>query len=269
MCIFYVVCVLYILGSNVSEMPHVLGLVFKGAFTTQAAAGGFLGVTIAQAMRFGFARSVFSNEASWGTSPMIHATAETEHPIKQGVLGSFKVFVDTISICYMTASVITIIRYYTSGLTGATLTLSAFESVMGRNARVLLALAIFLFGFTTITGWYTYFEVIMDHAISDNNKVKPIIMKFLKLLYPIPGFLVVVVTVIYGGTPDEIWTFGDFISVIPTFINVFALLLMSKKFFELLKDYKARYLSIGKIDPNFKLFYEDVVKEKKEKIISE
>lgn len=111
----------------------------------------------------------------------------------------------------------------------------------------------------------TYFEVIMDHAISDNNKVKPIIMKFLKLLYPIPGFLVVVVTVIYGGTPAEIWTFGDFTSVIPTFINAFALLLMSKKFFELLKDYKARYLSIGKIDPNFKLFYEDVVKEKKEK----
>ncbi|GAA0675010.1 alanine/glycine:cation symporter family protein [Clostridium cadaveris] len=269
MCVFYVGCVLYILGSNISEIPHVLGLVFKGAFTTQAAAGGFLGATVAQAMRYGFSRSVFSNEAGWGTSPMIHATAETDHPIKQGILGAFEVFMDTIVICSMTAFVIIITGYYTSGLTGATLTLSAFESVMGRNARVLLALSIFLFGLTTITGWYTYFEVIMDHAISDSNKFKSIIMKLLKLLYPIPGFLVVVVTVIYGGTPAEIWTFGDFTSVIPTFINVFALLLMSKKFFELLKDYKARYLGIGKVDANFKLFYEDVVKENGEKVASE
>lgn len=262
MCVFYIVCSLYIIFSNISELPHVFKMIFKGAFTAQAATGGFVGATVAQAMRLGFARSVFSNEAGWGTSPMIHATAETDHPIKQGILGAFEVFTDTIVICTMTAIVIIITGYWSSGLAGANLTLTAFESVMGYGARVVLALSIFLFGLTTITGWYTYFEIIVDHAISDSSKIKDKILFLLKAFYPIPGFIVVLITVLYGGTPVEIWTFADFTTVIPTFINLFVILIIGGKFIELLDDYKARYLGIGKVDPNFKLFYEDKQKAK-------
>ncbi len=260
MCIFYVGCSLFIIISNLSALPGVFAMIFKSAFTARAASGGFLGATVATAMRYGFARSVFSNEAGWGTSPMIHATASTNHPIKQGLLGAFEVFMDTIVVCTMTAIVVMITGFWDSGMTGANLTLTAFESVMGYGARVAVALSIFLFGLTTITGWYTYFEVLVDHALPDELNSKKRLLFLLRVFYPIPGFIIVLITVFYGGTPAQIWTFADFTTVIPTFINVFLLLVIGKKFLELLDDYKARYLGIGKVDPNFKLFYEDTTK---------
>jgi AGCS family alanine or glycine:cation symporter len=260
MCIFYVGCALFIIALNITAIPNTFALIFKGAFTTQAATGGFAGATVATAMRFGFARSVYSNEAGWGTSPMVHATAGTNHPIKQGMLGAFEVFVDTMVVCSMTAIVVITTGFWNSGLTGANLTLTAFESVMGGGARIAIAVSIFLFGLTTITGWYTYFEAIIDHAISDDVKSKKTILYFVKMFYPIPAFILVVLTVYTGGTPAQLWTFADFATVIPTFINVFVLLIIGKKFFELLDDYKARYLGVGKVDPNFKLFYEDTLK---------
>ncbi len=260
MCIFYVGCALFIICANITDIPNTFALIFKGAFTTQAASGGFAGATVATAMRFGFARSVYSNEAGWGTSPMVHATAATNHPIKQGMLGSFEVFVDTLVVCTMTAIVVITTGHWNSGLSGADLTLTAFESVIGSGARIAIAVSIFLFGLTTITGWYTYFEAIIDHAISDDVKSKKTILYVMKMFYPIPAFILVLITVFTGGTPAQLWTFADFATVIPTFINVFVLLIIGKKFLELLKDYKARYLGIGTVDPNFKLFYEDTLK---------
>ena len=82
MCSFYVIGCLIILIKNVAAIPEAFGLIFKGAFTAQAATGGFLGAGVATAMRLGFARSVYSNEAGWGTSPMVHASAKTDHPVK-------------------------------------------------------------------------------------------------------------------------------------------------------------------------------------------
>lgn len=266
MCVFYIISSIYIIFSNYTEIPKVFGMIFKGAFTAQAATGGFAGATVAKAMRFGFARSVFSNEAGWGTSPMIHATSSTDHPVKQGMLGAFEVFVDTIVICSLTAIVVIITGFWNSGLMGATLTLTAFESVMGYGARVVLTLSIFLFGITTITGWYTYFEILVDHAISDDSKIKTKALTLLKVFYPIPGFLIVLITVLKGGTPAEIWTFADFTTVIPTFINLFVLFAIGGKFIELLNDYKARYLGLGKVDPDFKLFYEETQKSSNKSI---
>ena len=84
----YIVGSLAILVVNFDKLPETFGLIFKGAFTTQAAVGGFMGAGVATAMRLGFARSVYSNEAGWGTSPMIHASAKTDHPVKQGLMGA-------------------------------------------------------------------------------------------------------------------------------------------------------------------------------------
>ena len=232
------------------------------------AIGGTVGVSnmsgVATAMRLGFARSVYSNEAGWGTSPMIHASAKTDHPVKQGLMGAFEVFADTIVVCSMTGLVVITTGYWNSGLQGSELTLTAFESGMGSVARALIAISIFLFGLTTSTGWFTYYSVILKHWLKNNQKVLKIAEKVFILGTPLWGLLVTVLTLYGNGTPAQLWVIADFTTVFPTFVNVATLFILSGTFFKLLKDYKARYMGIGKVDKDMALFYEDK-KEKEEK----
>lgn len=257
MCAFYVVGCLIILIRNVTVIPAAFGLIFKGAFTAQAATGGFLGAGVATAMRLGFARSVYSNEAGWGTSPMVHASAKTNHPVKQGLMGAFEVFMDTIVVCSMTGLVVVVTGFWNSGLQGATLTLTAFESGMGYFGRILVAVSIFLFGLTTSTGWFTYYSVILKHWLGNNKKILSIAEKIFILGTPLWGMLVTILNVYSNGTPAQLWTFCDFTTIVPTFVNVITLFILSGTFIKLLKDYKARYMGIGEVDPEMELFYEN------------
>ena len=204
----------------------------------------------------GMARSVFSNEAGWGSAPMIHASAKVDHPVKQGILGVFEVFVDTIIVCTMTALVIIVTGQWSSGLDGATLTLSAFEVGIGKPARIIMAVGVFLFGITTSSGIYAQMEVVVRYLIGDNKK-KDIILSLYKWLYPIPSLALVFIAVYYQFPGTSVWLFSDASTALPIFANVVALVILSPKFIELLKDYKARYMGIGKVDPNFRIFYED------------
>lgn len=256
MCVFYVGCVLIILAFNIDKIPGAFASIFAHAFTPQAATGAFAGASVAKAMQLGFARSVYSNEAGWGTSPMVHATAETNHPIKQGMLGAFEVFMDTMVICTATGLLVIVTGLWSSGLQGADLTLTALETHLGFFSRIVVALSLFLFGLTTATGWYTYYVALLNHAFQE-SKLKDIIMKVYKWTVPLPGAFLTFFTLSGGKTPAEIWTIADFSSVIPTFINVVVIIVLGRKFVELLNDYKARYLGIGTVDPNFKLFYDD------------
>ncbi len=260
MCLFYVGCVVVVLFTHASSIPGAFGLIFKGAFTYQAAVGGFAGAAVARALQLGFARSVYSNEAGWGTSPMIHATAETNHPIKQGIMGAFEVFADTMVVCTATALLVIVTGFWNSGLMGAELTLVALETTLGSFSRYVVALSIFFFGLTTATGWYTYYYVLLNHAFKDSPKKKLILMLY-NGFNPIFGFLLTVITVYGGGTPAQIWTLADFSSVIPTFINVAVVLVLYKTYVDLLKDYKARYMGIGTVDPDFPIFYEEKLRK--------
>lgn len=257
MCLFYIVSGLFIILKNVGELGSAFGLIFGSAFTGTAAVGGFAGATIAQVIRMGVARSVYSNEAGWGTSPMIHSTAKTDHPIKQGLWGSFEVFVDTILVCTITSLVIIITGEWSSGLDGATLTLSAFESGIGYFGRIIIAVGVFLFGLSTTGGWYAYYEILLRHLLRNKVDLKNKILKIYKYTYPLPGYLMVIFAVTKGLPGATVWNFADITSAIPTFINVIVILILSPTYFKLLKDYKARYLNVGKVDPDFKLFYED------------
>ena len=263
MCAFYVICSFLIILFNITQIPSALVLIFKSAFTGTAAIGGFAGAAVSQVIRLGVSRSVFSNEAGWGTSPMIHSTAITDHPIKQGLWGAFEVFVDTGIVCTVTALTIIITGQWSSGLTGASLTLSAFEVGIGSLGKIILTIGIFLFGITTSSGWYSYYEILLRHAFKNNIEIKNKILKLYKPLYPIPGLVMVLYATYFGLPGQTVWIFADISSAIPTFINVAAILLLSNEFFKLLKDYKARYLGIGKVDPSFPLFYEDKIKNNK------
>ncbi|WP_099159757.1 alanine/glycine:cation symporter family protein [Virgibacillus ndiopensis] len=266
MVLFYVICGIYIILRNFTEIGHVFSLIFSGAFGGTAAVGGFTGAAVAQVIRMGMARSVYSNEAGWGTSPMVHSTAKVKHPVEQGIWGAFEVFIDTIIVCSITAFTIIITGKWSSGLSGAELTLSAFEVGIGETGRIIIAISIFLFGLTTVSGWFLYYEIILRHLLKNRTiKLKNRFLKFFNWLYPIPGTLMVIYAVSYGLPGQSVWYFGDITSAIPTFINVIVILFLSKKFFELLKDYKARYLGIGQVDPDFVLFYEDKDKPPRKK----
>ena len=259
MCIFYVGAALYIIAINLDNLPETFRLIFSGAFSGTAAVGGFAGAGFRQVMRIGMARSVFSNEAGWGSSPMIHASAQTDHPIKQGLWGAFEVFVDTIIVCTLTCLVIVITGVWNSGATGATLTLSAFETGMGTASKIFIATGIFLFGVTTSSGWYAYYEIILRHLMKSSPKLKDSILKFYKIFYPVPGFVMVVMATTVGMPGGTVWLFADFTTAVPTFINVAVVLSLSGTFFKLFKDYKTRFILKEEVKPEDKipLFYED------------
>lgn len=259
MCIFYILGGVFIIIKNIGQLPHALGLIFGTAFSGTAAFGGFVGASFSQAIKIGMARSVFSNEAGWGTSPMIYASSKTDHPMKQAVLGIFEVFIDTIIICSITALIIIITGEWSSGLDGATLTLSAFEVGLGRLGRIILAAGIFLFGVTTSSGLFVQMEVIVRYLIGDTPK-KDLILKLYKWLYPIPQLALVLIAVYYEYPGSLVWVFSDASTALPIFANLLALLILAPRFVELLKDYKARYMGIGEVDPDFKPFYHDRVK---------
>lgn len=261
MVLFYLGGGIFIILKNIDQLPASFGLIFGNAFTGTAALGGFAGAAFSQAIKVGMARSVFSNEAGWGSAPMIHASAKVDHPIKQGMLGIFEVFLDTIVICSITALTIIITGQWSSGLDGATLTLSAFEVGMGPVARIIMSIGVLLFGITTSSGIYAQMEVVVRYIVGDNKK-KDLILNAYKWLYPVPSLALVFIAVYYQFPGTTVWLFSDASTALPIFANVVALFILFPQFLELLKDYKARHLGIGKVDENFKVFYEDEEKQK-------
>ena len=259
MCLFYVGAALFIIAVNIEHLPATIGLIFKGAFNGTAAVGGFAGASFRLVMRQGMARSVFSNEAGWGSSPMIHASAQTDHPIKQGLWGAFEVFVDTMVVCTLTCLVIVITGVWNSGATGATLTLSAFEAGMGPVSKYVIAIGIFLFGVTTSSGWYAYYEIILRHLMKTSPRLKDGILKFYKIFYPVPGFVMVLMATTVGMPGSTVWLFADFTTAVPTFVNIAVMLALSGTFFKLFKDYKTRFILKQEVKPEDEIavFYND------------
>ncbi|HSL24195.1 MAG TPA: sodium:alanine symporter family protein [Vicinamibacterales bacterium] len=144
---------------HAGALPGAIALVLDGAFTGTAATGGFAGGTVMLALRYGIARGLFSNEAGLGSAPMVHAAAQTDHPVRQGMYGIFEVFVDTILICTMTGLVILVTDTWASGLTGAALSARAFETGLpGTWGHIVVTGGILLFAFSTLIGWSYYGE---------------------------------------------------------------------------------------------------------------
>lgn len=150
---------LIILLTHAARIPGAFALVFDGAFTGTAATGGFAGASVAMALRYGMARGLFSNEAGLGSAPMVHAAAQTDHPVRQGLYGIFEVFVDTLLICTTTGLVILVTGVWDSGVTGAALSARAFETGLpGTFGSVVVTAGILLFSFSTLIGWSYYGE---------------------------------------------------------------------------------------------------------------
>lgn len=258
MCVIYFVAGIGIILLNIGNFIPTIILIVKSALTGAAPVGGFAGATVMVSIQRGFARALFSNEAGQGTSPMIHASATTDHPIRQGLFGVFEVFVDSIVICTITAMAVLISGEWSSGVRGVTLSLNAFSTVYGFWGQVVLAFTIFLFGVTTTSGCFTYQYTVLGYIFEKKPPIRDRILTLYKWFYPIPAFGMVVYALSKGLPPEIIWTFVDVATGMPTLVNVTALLFLTPKFMELLRDFKARHMGIGKVDPNFRpFFFED------------
>ncbi len=257
MVVFFVGAALGIVLINITKVPSAIVLIVKSAFTGTAAVGGFAGAAAKTAIQNGIARSVFSNEAGQGSSTMVHSQAHVEHPVRQGLWGMFEVFVDTMLVCTVMSLSIIVSGQWSSGLEGAALSVSAFDAVYGAIGAKLIAIAILLFGITTQTGWFMYYDVLLRHALSKNIALKNKILMFFRVIYPLPSLLTIFYTVHYGLPTGTVWLVTDFFCAVPTTLNIICVVALSGVYFKLVKDYKARYMGIGKADPDFKVFYED------------
>ncbi len=155
---FYLLFSGIVLVLQYRAIPAAFGAIFKGAFAFEAVGGGALGYTAMQAMRYGVARGIFTNEAGLGTSSIAHAQAQETQPVKQAMMGIFEVFVDTIVVCTVTALVILVTGVLGNGKDGAALTISAFSYNLGRFSRPFICVSIALFAFASILSWCLYGE---------------------------------------------------------------------------------------------------------------
>jgi AGCS family alanine or glycine:cation symporter len=260
MSVIYILMGIGMILVNIPRVPGAIASIFTNAFTGTAAIGGFAGCAVSSMIRVGMARSVYSNEAGWGTSPMIHSSARTRHPVEQGLWGSFEVFFDTFIVCSITALSVILSGNWTDGTNGGTLALSAFADGFGTVGSILLAIIMVIFTVTTSGGWFTYYLAILEHLYKQEGPMKKVVMKLFYGVRALPGLLWTIYLV-KTNNQGFIWTVVDITSAVPTFINVAIILILSNQYFKLLKDYKARYLGIGKVDDSVPLFYEDKKEE--------
>jgi AGCS family alanine or glycine:cation symporter len=215
MALFYVLGCLIIIVANISTLPAVIALIFKSAFTGHAAVGGFLGSTIAQALRWGIARGAYSNEAGMGSAPIAHATAKTDYPARQGLWGMFEVFFDTIVICTMTAFVIlTSGIWQSSEITASGMTSQVFSNFYGPIGGYVVSISILLFVVSTIYVILFYGERLAEYLF---GKTFSLIMRYVYLIACFVGAI--------GGL-QFVWIFLDFLfglAVIPNMIGVIGL----------------------------------------------
>ncbi|WP_372871198.1 alanine/glycine:cation symporter family protein [Shewanella sp.] len=159
MAIGYVLACLWVLVSGYQAITPALSLVINAAFTPVAAAGGFLGATVALAIQTGIARGVFSNESGLGSAPIAAATARTKEPVEQGLVSMTGTFFDTLIICTMTGLVLIITGVWNGDSAGAAMTSAAFSAATGPLlGQYLVTVALVCFAFTTILGWNYYGE---------------------------------------------------------------------------------------------------------------
>ena len=158
MCLLYLVAAVIIFARRFELVPQVFGQIFHDAFTGTAAAGGAAGIAWSKVIQTGVKRAAFSNEAGLGTAPMAHGAAKTNEPVREGLVAMLGPFIDTIFVCSLTAFVIlqTGLWRGAEGVQGVSLTVSAFESVLGGPGRLLLVAIAVLFGFTTMVGTSYY-----------------------------------------------------------------------------------------------------------------
>ncbi|AOZ50118.1 alanine/glycine:cation symporter family protein [Chromobacterium vaccinii] len=240
MALIYLLMAFYVLAIHAAELPGLVALIVKSALGLEQAAGGVAGYAVSQAMMLGIKRGLFSNEAGMGSAPNAAATATSKHPASQGAIQMFGVFIDTMVVCTATAAIILLSGVHDQGLSGVALTQKAVESQFGPIGVSFLAVAMFLFAFSSILGNYAYAEGNVEFIRSNKRALL--------------GFrLVVLAMVLFGALASLplVWDMADLAMGLMALINLVAIVLLSRYFFTVLGDYQ-RQLKAGVAAPEFK-----------------
>lgn len=225
MAIGYFILVIVIVLMNIQLIPHVFKVIITNAFGFDQTVGGTLGATIMNGVK----RGLFSNEAGEGSAPNVASTATVSHPVKQGLIQALGVFTDTLLVCSCTAFVILISGLYQSPeLNGIALTQAALASEIGSVGPIFIAIAIFLFAFSSIIGNYYYGEANIRFMTS-----KPMVLTIYRLSSA--G-----VMVMFGALAslEIVWNLGDLCMALLTSCNLIAIIALGKYAFRLLEDYR-------------------------------
>jgi len=213
MAVFYVLGCAVLLVIGFDTLPGTVGLIVSSAFTGQAAVGGFLGAGVREAIRFGVARGLFSNESGLGSAPIVAAAAQTTNPVRQALVSSTGTFWDTVVVCAMTGLVLVNSSEWTNGLNGAALTKAAFADfpVIG---PAILTVGLLTFVFSTILGWSYYGEKAAEYLFGSG------------VIVPYRWLWVVAVMVGSVVSLKAVWSFADIangLMAVPNLISLIAL----------------------------------------------
>ncbi|WP_314962121.1 sodium:alanine symporter family protein [Peptostreptococcus stomatis] len=216
MAFFYIIgglIILIIMGSNTLD---AIRQIFVGAFNPSAVLGGAAGVAVKDAVRYGVARGLFSNEAGMGSTPHAHAIAKVDDPTQQGLVAIVGVFIDTFIVLNVSALVIIATGANLSGETGIAVTQKAFETGFGGFGLVFVAIALLFFAFSTIIGWYFFAEANIKYLFGEKG---------------LTPYRIIVLAFIVLGTclrVDLVWELADMFNGIMVIPNVIGLIGLSK-----------------------------------------
>jgi alanine or glycine:cation symporter, AGCS family len=227
MAIFYVLGALAVIVTHIEALPAAFGLIFHDAFTGTAATGGFAGAAVAQAIRFGVARGVFSNEAGLGSAPIAHGAAKTEEPVREGLVAMLGPFIDTIIICTMTALVIILTGAYTEGLTGADLTARAFNIGLPGLGGYIVAIGIMIFAFSTAISWSYYGDRSVEYLLGE------------KFIFPYRLLYCILLPIGASIQVSLVWTISDIFNALMAWPNLIGLICLSGVIVKSTKEYFA------------------------------
>lgn len=251
MAAIYIIMALIIVAYNFEKIPSVFLLIIKSAFNLESGMGGMIG----SAISWGVKRGIYSNEAGQGSAPHAAAAASTSHPVKQGLVQAFSVYVDTLLVCTATALIILFTgkynihhpdgHYVVENLpgveSGGAFTVEAISIYFPVFADKFIAIAIFFFAFTTIMAYYFIAESNIKYLFRKVPKV---------MVWVVRIFLLLSVYVGIKSSSGQAWAIGDIGVGLMAWINLIALILMNKKVFILLNDYKNQKKK--GVDPQFK-----------------
>ena len=220
MAVCYFIGALIVILANVTAIPNAFRMIFVGAFTPEAVVGGAVGIGIQQAMRYGVARGLFSNEAGMGSTPHAHAMAKVEKPQDQGVVAMVCVFIDTFVVLTITALVMITSGALNVGNMAANpaaenMAQVAFSTVFGSFGNFYVAICLLFFAFSTIIGWYFFGEQNVKYLFG---------VKAVKVYA-----CIAVVCVALGAVLEAplVWNLSDLFNALMVFPNLLALLALS------------------------------------------
>ncbi len=251
----FMVC-LYIIGAviifvcHINRAGEVFGSIFKNAFGIKAVAGGFVGISVKTVITWGFKRGVFSNEAGLGSSVMVHSCSNVKEPVTQGMWGIFEVFADTIVVCTLTAFAV-----LASGVvdlsTGAVLVTdaagnvleqtalvgAAFATVFGKAGNIFIAIAVFLFAYSTVLGWSIYGSKAWEFLFGTKSTI---------------GYKIFFVAMIVVGsllTSSLAWDISDTFNGMMMIPNLIGVVVLSPIVYRITKNYVSRNIKGEELEP--------------------